>query len=203
MKTQEMAKSIIYTGGDVAFGNIYKYTVAYDPTNANLNFGLKSNGSSLNDFAPSVAVKPIAQSGAQSVQMDSYTEAFKNMDMFMLMPENERLAHKYRNKYAALTDDLVYDPTMSTYQNNTAWFRPYTTFEKVDLKNGPKVSNITYGTLAGFDTEIQQIKNISNKDDEYNSIKVICKFNILKITIFHLTTAKLYFFKTTINKYCT
>ena len=154
---EEMAKSIIYTGGDVAFGNIYKYTVAYDPTNANLNFGLKSNGSSLNDFAPSVAVKPIAQSGAQSVQMDSYTEAFKNMDMFMLMPENERLAHKYKNKYASLTDELVYDPTMSTYQNNTAWFRPYTTFENVPLKNGPKVSNVSYGSYFGYDTSLTEL----------------------------------------------
>ena len=157
---QTMAESIIYSGGDVAYGDIYKYTVDYNKENAMLNFGLqggKSNPTDLSDFAPAVASKPIAQSGAQNVQMDSYTEAFRNMDMFMLMPENERIAYKYRNKYAALTDDLVYDPTMSTYQNNTAWFRPYTTFEKVDLKNGPEVSNTSYGTYFGYDSSLTEL----------------------------------------------
>ena len=157
---QNMAESIIYSGGDVAYGDIYKYAVEYDKSNAMLNFGLqggKKNPTNLNDFAPSVATKPIAQSGAQNVQMDSYTEAFRNMDMFMLMPENERLAYKYRNKYASLDSDLVYDPTMSTYQNNTAWFRPYTTFENVPLKNGPKVSNVSYGTYFGYDSSLHEL----------------------------------------------
>ena len=154
---KSLAESIIYSGGDVAYGNIYKYTVAYDKDNAVLNFGLKSSGNTLSDFNPAVAVKPIIQSGAQSVQLDSYTEAFRNMDMFMLMPENERLAYKYRNKYASLESDLVYDPTMSTYQNNTGWFRPYTTFENVPLKNGPKVSNTSYGTYFGYDTSLLEL----------------------------------------------
>ena len=154
---QTMADSIIYSGGDVTYGNIYKYTVNYDPTNAMLNFGLKSKGGNLDDYNPTVASKPIIQAGAQTVQLDSYTEAFRNLDMFMLMPENERLAHKYRNKYASLNSEIVYDPTMSTYQNNTAWFRPYTTFENVPLKNGPKVSNVSYGTYFGYDSSLHEL----------------------------------------------
>ena len=154
---QEMAKSIVYTGGETAYSPIYKYNVEYDPTTANLNFGLKPYSAPIQNFNPAVVTKPVAQQGAQNVQMDSYTEAFRNMDMFMLMPENERIAYKYRNKYAALTDDLVYDPTMSTYQNNTAWFRPYTTFENVPLKNGPKVSNVSYGTYFGYDSSLTEL----------------------------------------------
>ena len=139
-----------------AYTPIYAYDVTYDSTGSTGNFVFKG-GPSTQKFNPAVMTKPIAQSGAQNVQMDSYTEAFRNMDMFMLMPENERIAYKYRNKYAALTDDLVYDPTMSTYQNNTAWFRPYTTFEKVDLKNGPEVSNTSYGTYFGYDSSLTEL----------------------------------------------
>ena len=154
---QTMAESIIYSGGDVAYGDIYKYTVNYDPTNANLNFGLQGGGKTLTDFAPGVVSNPVAQNGAQTIQLDSFSEAFRNMDTFMLMPENERLAYKYRNKYASLESDLVYDPTMSTYQNNTGWFRPYTTFENIPLKNGPKVSNVTYGSFFGYDSALHEL----------------------------------------------
>ena len=144
-----------------AYSPIYAYDVTYDPSGTTGNFvfkgGPSSAGNNLSSYAPSVAAKPIAQNGAQNVQLDSYTEAFRNMDMFMLMPENERLAYKYRNKYASLTDDLVYDPTMSSYQNNTAWFRPYTTFEDVPLKNGPKVSNVSYGTYFGYDSALTEL----------------------------------------------
>ena len=154
---QNIANAIQYTGGEAVYSPIYKYTVEYDPTTANLNFGLKPYSAPIENFNPAVITKPVAQNGAQNVQLDSYTEAFRNMDMFMLMPENERLAYKYRNKYAALTDDLVYDPTMSTYQNNTAWFRPYTTFENVPLKNGPKVSNVSYGSYFGYDSSLTEL----------------------------------------------
>ena len=46
---------------------------------------------------------------------------------------------------------------MSTYQNNTGWFRPYTTFENIPLKNGPKVSNVTYGSFFGYDSALHEL----------------------------------------------
>ena len=77
--------------------------------------------------------------------------------MFMLLKENERLSYKYQNKYASTNGDLVYDPTMTPYSQDTSWFRPYTTFENIPLKNGPKISNVKYGTYFGYDTALKEL----------------------------------------------
>ena len=39
------------------------------------------------------------------------------------------------------------------------WVKPYASFENIPLKNGPKVSNINYGTLVGYDSALTSIKN--------------------------------------------
>jgi len=44
------------------------------------------------------------------------------------------------------------------HRNNGFWVKPYSSFESVPLKNGPKVSNINYGTLIGYDSNIKEIK---------------------------------------------
>ena len=109
-------------------------------------------------FNSAVLAAPIAaQMGGYLTQLHSYDEAFRNMDMYMLMTKEERQAMKMRNKFAAASKDLIYDPTVNQYENKAGWFRPYATFENVGLDNGPRVSNVAYGTYAGGESEMYDL----------------------------------------------
>ncbi len=117
-------------------------------------------GNTYHDFNPSVMAAPVAaQIGGYLNQLNSYDEAFRNMDMYMLMTKSQRQALKNRNKYAASDSNLVFDPTNTPYENTSAWFRPYATFENVELKKGPKVSNVAWGSFFGADSELIDLGN--------------------------------------------
>ena len=157
----ELAQSIRYTGGEIVYSPIYKYSAQYDQTTAMLNFG-RVGGGGANDylsFNPSVLAAPVAaQLGGYLTQLQSYDEAFRNMDMYMLMTKDERFLMKNRNKYASIgNNNIIFDPTVGQYENKAGWLRPYATFENVPLKNGPKVSNIAYGTYFGAESELYDL----------------------------------------------
>ena len=156
-----LAGAIQYTGGDITYSPIYKYTAAYDPTTAMFNFGLIGGGGGYDNFNPSVLAAPVAaQLGGYLNQLNAYDNAFRNMDMYMLMTKEQRQAMKYRNKYAsAANENIVFDPTVNQYENKAGWFRPYGTFENVSLNNGPKVSNVAYGTYFGAESELYELGN--------------------------------------------
>ncbi len=117
-------------------------------------------GNSYKDFNPSVMVSPVAtQIGGYLTQLNSYDEAFRNMDMYMLMTKSQRRAMKLRNKFAAADGKLIFDPTMTSNEQKNAWFRPYSYFENVHLNRGPRVSNVSYGTFVGGDSELYELKN--------------------------------------------
>ena len=40
-----------------------------------------------------------------------------------------------------------------------AWYRPYATFEKVNLNNCPNVESISYGSYFGGDSPVYKTKN--------------------------------------------
>lgn len=112
-------------------------------------------------LAPSVA----SQAGANATMNQTFNYAFQNSDNFMTIPYLERVAIKTANRYALsptgdATDVGTFSPLFNA-QNETssAWVKPYASFENIPLKNGPKVSNITYGTLVGFDTPIKSIRH--------------------------------------------
>lgn len=112
-------------------------------------------------LAPSVA----SQAGANATMNQTFNYAFQNSDNFMSIPYLERVAIKTSNRYALsptgdATDVGTFSPLFNA-QNETssAWVKPYASFENIPLKNGPKVSNITYGTLVGFDTPIKSIRH--------------------------------------------
>ena len=153
-----VAGAIQYTGGDITYSPIYKYTASYDPTTAMFNFGL-AGGGGYNSYNPSVLAAPVAaQFGGYLNQLNSYDNAFRNMDMYMLLTKEDRLLMKNRNKYAsAANDNIVFDPTVSQYENKSGWFRPYATFESVSLNNGPKVSNVAYGSYFGGESELYDL----------------------------------------------
>ena len=50
---------------------------------------------------------------------------------------------------------FCFNPTFSA---SLTWFRPFSTFESVPLKNGPAVSNVAYGGMMGADSEIKRLK---------------------------------------------
>ncbi len=115
-------------------------------------------GSGYKDFNPAVMASPVAaQLGGYLIQLNSYDEAFRNMDMYMLMTKKQRQALKLRNKYAASDGNLIFDPTSSQTDNAALWFRPYATFENVPLKGGPRVSNVAYGSFFGGDSELYNL----------------------------------------------
>ncbi len=118
-------------------------------------------------YDQSVLASPVgAQLGGYLTQLNSYDQAFRNMDMYMLMTEKERQASKNKNKYAASDSDLTFDPTNTPYDSEALWARPYASFEKVtfknswgELKNQPKVSNVSWGSFFGGDSEVIDLGN--------------------------------------------
>lgn len=138
---------------------ILKYDVNYDNTTGNLLFS-GGGGPTSKGYNPGVLASPIAaQIGGYSTQLNSYSTAFENMDMVMLMPRAQRLAFLFKNKFAAADSNLVFTPTMIPEEKQGGWIRPYCTFENVPLKNGPTVSNVMYGSLVGGDSPIRKLKH--------------------------------------------
>ena len=135
-------------------GPIFVYGIAYNPNTGCLNF-TGTQGTSPSALSGSVA----AQVGGYLAMLETYEEAFANMDMTMLMTSAERTALKLRNKIAAADSNMAFTPTMFPEQNKGAWYRPYTAIETVGLKNGPKVHNNIYGSLFGVDSEIIELKH--------------------------------------------
>ncbi|MBQ8168703.1 autotransporter outer membrane beta-barrel domain-containing protein, partial [bacterium] len=100
-----------------------------------------------------------AQLGGYLTQLNSYDQAFMNLDMKMLLTREERQAMRMRNSYASTTTPQVFSPTYLPEEQKGGWVRPYASFEKVGLDGGPKVSNVMYGTFFGADSEMYELKN--------------------------------------------
>lgn len=145
----------------VAYSPIYKYGVGYDAATGNFEF-VRGSASDYKNVNPAIMVAPVAaQLGGYFNQLNAYDQAFSNMDMTMLMTKEQRQALKMYNKYAMGRKAPIGDvPTTSgTIPEESAglWARPYSSFEKVDLKNGPNVSNVMYGSFFGGDTSIKEL----------------------------------------------
>lgn len=157
-KNPTLMAAINYTGNtNITYSPICRYLVDYDGSIGNFNF--KRNG-----FYPAVLAAPVAaQVGSYLSQLNIYEQAFSNMDMVMLMTKKERQAMKMANKYASQGTGaggiITFSPNQIPEQNKGVWFRPFTTFENVGLKNGPKVGNVAYGSLVGGDSEIIELKH--------------------------------------------
>jgi hypothetical protein len=93
--------------------------------------------------------------------MQTITQSFQQADTFTLLPSVDRMAEINRNKYAIASTD--YDNNISysasQFTNKAGWFKPYTSFDTMNLKNGPKVSSVNYGTLVGFDTDFKELRH--------------------------------------------
>ena len=156
-----LAQAIQYTGDDLIYSPIFKYSAEYDPKSAMFNFTRLASGArpQYDALNPGIMASSVAsQLGGYLIQLNSYDEAFKNMDMYMLMSAKQRQAMKFRNKYATSANNAIYDSTILRYEDKSGWFRPYAFFENVPLKSGPKVSNTAYGTFFGTELQLYELK---------------------------------------------
>ena len=165
---------ISYKGTNTVYSPIYRYDVQYGVDSEDkLGYfffnraasGSGSNGNISDSFNPSVLASQVAtQAGAYTTQLQTFNYAFQHADTFMNIPYLERVAIINSGKYALsptgdATDVGTYSPLMIKQHDPGFWVKPYASFENVPLKNGPKVSNINYGTLIGYDTPIKEISN--------------------------------------------
>ena len=160
-ENDKLKNAVRYTGDKKLQGvaPVYKYDVEYDNNTGNFKFTRGSN--EYKNINPAAFVAPVAmQAGAYTAQTTTFNKALENVDAFMAMPKKERTALKMQNKYAsAKSGDYTIDPNVSQYEKGEIYVNPYTTFEKIPLKNGPKVSNISYGTLIGGDSKFLDLSN--------------------------------------------
>ncbi len=137
---------------------IRKMSANVQMTPEGLMLNIAGTGNKYKDFNPAVMASPVAaQMGGYLTQLNSYDEAFRNMDMYMLMTAQQRQALKYKNKIASLNGGVLYDNSLMRQERAEGWFRPYATFEKVPLKNGPKVGNTAYGTFMGGESQMYDL----------------------------------------------
>ncbi|CDE59490.1 predicted protein [Fusobacterium sp. CAG:439] len=146
---------------NVAYSPIYRYGVGYDAATGSFEF-IRGSSSDYKNVNPAIMVGPVAaQLGGYFNQLNAYDQAFANMDMTMLMTKEQRQALKMYNKYALGKKAPVGDvpSTSGTVPEESAglWARPYSSFENVDLKNGPNVSNVMFGSFFGGDTSIKEL----------------------------------------------
>ncbi len=136
---ETLSQALRYTGKREMELPIYKYRIDY--SNGTLNFNRIDN-----EFNPAVLLSPVAaQLGGYLTQLDTYTSAFRNMDMYTI---SERKA--FLNLYAG--DKYIYN------KGGNIWIRPYSIFENVPLRNSPRVSNTAYGTLFGAESKPLRLK---------------------------------------------
>ena len=166
---KDLAQNVDTTVTQVAYSPIYKYDVNYlvdDDEQGYFKFARHAvpqgggDTPSYKSLNPAIMASPIAaQFGGYLTQLNSYDEAFRNLDMKMLMTREERKALRMRNSYASEVSPRVFSPTYLPEKDSAGWFRPYATFEKVDLRGGPKVNNVMYGSFFGGDSEMYTTKN--------------------------------------------
>lgn len=137
-----------------AESSIYKYTVKKGGATANDGFTFARKGG-YEGFNPAVYGSAVAMQGLYYTQLNNYNIALANVDQTMLKTKAQRNAEKYGNKYAYDGDETqVFSPLYVQEKNAGAWFKPYVSTERVNLKDGPDVDNTMYGALFGGDSDV-------------------------------------------------
>ena len=172
---KEISSNVEYIGSNpiqvskdkIAYSPIYKYTVSYDVDDID-NMGYftfnRGNINDSNSYNPSVLAPSVSsQAGAYTSQLQTLEYAFKHSDAFMALPSFERMAIINADRYALTptsdaTDIGTFSPLMTKLDVSGFWIKPYSSFESIPLDNGPKVSNISYGTLVGYDSNLKHLK---------------------------------------------
>lgn len=160
---EEGLKDNASTTVKTAYTPIYKYDVSYD-NRADAGYMVFTRGgagsNSPDSYNPAVLSGAVSTLAAgQATINESFKYVFEHADAFTQLPSMERMAQIKNNQYALSTDYNTNLGGMGNlapeFYNQGAWVRPYVTFESMNLKNGPDVDAITYGTLIGFDSDFE------------------------------------------------
>ncbi len=131
---------------------LYNYNSDYNSSNGNFEFRRSGFNSSV--YVPAVA----AQLAGYLTEIETYKNVFSNLDMVMITPPDKLKGYLYQNKTAYLGNQFTFSPFNMPEQRRGMWFKPYTTFENVDLKNAPDVSNVGYGGLIGLESSLTKLE---------------------------------------------
>ena len=165
------ADKVKYHGQAVVYTPVYQYGASYNYKDGNMVFarggyfnpdtGLIEGSTNPSDsFNPSVLSSAVgAQIAAAGMMNQTFNYAFQNSDNFMLMPEQKRLAEINKNKTAIAGSGDYITGYNNLQKDVSTWYKPYVSFESIPLRIGPKVSSTTYGSLVGFDTPFEELKN--------------------------------------------
>ena len=152
-----LAGVVNYTGeGQIVYSPIYKYNTSYvQKGDGKGYFSFASAGSSPSDFNPAVMASSVATivTGYQN-QMQALHQGFYHMDRYMKYSDSYRLAAENQNKIASLAPFTNLDINRVPETSQAMWVLPYTTFERVNLKGGVNVNNISYGMTYGGDSDM-------------------------------------------------
>ena len=156
------ANSVKYNGSNTYMGKIYKYNVGYLPESGEFQF-IRSGGSSgAEAFNPAILSTGVtSQAGTNATVNETFKYVFEHADAFTQLPSMDRFAMINENKYALSSDFNNNLPIQSAteFNNKAGWFRPYVTFEKMNLRNAGAVNATTYGSLFGFDSDFQHYRH--------------------------------------------
>lgn len=121
---------------------IYNYFSSYDNKSGDFNFTREG-------FNPSILVSPVAaQLGGYLVSLETYKNAFSNLDMVMI--ENQGVLGGFENKNKiASVNNFTFSPLLIPEERRGIWFKPYSVFENVPIKNGPMFQMLFMGELWG------------------------------------------------------
>jgi outer membrane autotransporter protein len=150
-----MRNYITMNANDVS-GPIYKYDVAYDAASGSASFVSNKQA-----FSPTVMATPVSSAtGTFLNQLNVYSETLGRTEVYMSIPQNDRLLMRYINRTASTEESpKVFSPLYTPEERGGAWFKQYTTFESIPLNNGPDVSNVGYGAILGVDSPMHHLKH--------------------------------------------
>lgn len=155
------ANSVKYNGSNIYMGKIYKYSVGYLPDSGEFQFVRGGGSSGAESFNPSILSTGVSsQAGTNATVNETFKYVFEHADAFTQLPSMDRFSMINENRYALSTDfnNNLYRPSASEFNNKAGWFRPYVTFEKMNLRNAGAVNATTYGSLFGFDSDFQHFR---------------------------------------------
>lgn len=167
---QEIDTNVVFTSSTgIIDGTVGKYIMASAGSGQYL---LSRVG-----YQPYALAGGVAAQAQYYTQLNSYNMAFANADMVMALPKSERQAYLNANRYASAEDELlpviassdgetasdvvsdraVFEPSKLIENSAGGWFRPYGSFEKVQLKDGPEVGNNMYGAYFGAESMVKKL----------------------------------------------
>lgn len=142
------------------YGPIYNYNIGYDADRGDFYFTAQGGGS-WSGYNPAIVAAPVAAlTGGYLAQLNSYDDAFRNMDMYMLnrSADNSYMIITAGKDGKGSTVGNSATPAVSpAYARTNYWVRPFTSFENVPLRHGPNVANTTYGALIGNESRMYDL----------------------------------------------